>query len=263
MPAAQHQPRLERWSRSNALGLLSALGVGLVLGKPWPLALVACCSFAALVREGRNAWTADAGFGWANWLTSLRLLLVVLLSLALHGSDGRLLCAVALLTWTLDGVDGWLARRLGLTSKFGAHFDMEVDALFVLSTGAALYLSGRLGAWILLGGVLRYLYVLSVALWPARAQEVPRSQLGRIAFGGLVAGHALAFVLPAPAAVIAGALGTGAVTLSFARSFLQAYCGPSKPSPETALTSSREASSNERVGRGRLRASATAPASSE
>jgi phosphatidylglycerophosphate synthase len=260
---AQHQPRLERWSHSNAALLLSALGVGLALGRPWPLALVACGSFAALVREGRGAWTANAGFGWANRLTSLRLLLVVLLSLLLHGGDGRVLCAVALLTLTLDAVDGWLARRLGLMSEFGAHFDMEVDALFVLSTGAELYLSGKLGAWILLGGVLRYLYVLSVALWPAPAEQMPRSRLGRTAFAGLVTGHALAFVLPGRAALVAGALGTGAVALSFARSFRHAYTEPRQPIADTPLMNSREASSNERAGRGRLRASATARARSE
>ena len=28
----------------------------------------------------------------------------------------------------LDGLDGWLARRTGMTSEFGARFDMETDA---------------------------------------------------------------------------------------------------------------------------------------
>ena len=31
----------------------------------------------------------------------------------------------------LDGVDGWLARRRGMSSAFGARFDMEIDALLV------------------------------------------------------------------------------------------------------------------------------------
>ena len=37
-------------------------------------------------------------------------------------------CAVT----ALDGLDGWLARRSGLASDFGARFDMEVDALLIL-----------------------------------------------------------------------------------------------------------------------------------
>jgi multidrug efflux pump subunit AcrA (membrane-fusion protein) len=33
----------------------------------------------------------------------------------------------------LDGVDGWLARRHEIASRFGARFDMEVDALLILA----------------------------------------------------------------------------------------------------------------------------------
>ena len=32
----------------------------------------------------------------------------------------------------LDGVDGWIARRIGRTTVFGARFDMEVDAALML-----------------------------------------------------------------------------------------------------------------------------------
>ena len=40
--------------------------------------------------------------------------------------------ALAGLVLLLDGVDGWLARRGGWCSRFGARFDMETDALLVL-----------------------------------------------------------------------------------------------------------------------------------
>jgi phosphatidylglycerophosphate synthase len=32
----------------------------------------------------------------------------------------------------LDGLDGWLARRFGLASAYGARFDMEVDGFLIL-----------------------------------------------------------------------------------------------------------------------------------
>ncbi|HYP86675.1 MAG TPA: hypothetical protein VEQ59_00940, partial [Polyangiaceae bacterium] len=111
----------------------------------------------------------------------------------------------------------------------GARFDMEVDALLVLTTSAALALSGRFGAWILTAGALRYLYVLCVAQWPPRGGPMPRTLLGRSAFALVVVGHALGFLLPAPAGWLAAALGTTAVTLSFVRSFLYGYARAAKP----------------------------------
>ena len=39
---------------------------------------------------------------------------------------------VVTLVAVLDGVDGWLARRSGMESAFGARFDMETDAALIL-----------------------------------------------------------------------------------------------------------------------------------
>ena len=44
-----------------------------------------------------------------------------------------LLAIAAAAALILDGVDGWLARRSGMASDFGADFDLEVDTLFVLA----------------------------------------------------------------------------------------------------------------------------------
>jgi len=151
------------------------------------------------------------------------------LASVLHGSAGSWLASLVLTVLALDGLDGWLARRTNSSSAWGAHFDMEVDALLVLMTSCALLLSGRLGAWVLSAGVLRYLYVLCVAQWPPRGGSMPRTLLGRSAFALVVVGHALGFCLPAPAAFWAALLGTSAVTLSFARSFLYGYARPAKP----------------------------------
>ncbi|QQS53903.1 MAG: CDP-alcohol phosphatidyltransferase family protein [Candidatus Competibacteraceae bacterium] len=67
--------------------------------------------------------------------------------------------ALAGLALALDGIDGWLARRGGLQSRFGARFDMEVDAFFILILAALLFQSGKAGAWVLLSGLLRYGFV--------------------------------------------------------------------------------------------------------
>ena len=233
MPSAMSGParplRLESWSASNALLLSCSLGIALWLGRPWPIGAGAACSFLALVVQARGNWTPTASFGAANAVTSLRLLTIIALSVALHGAPGALLATLVLAILLLDGVDGWLARRAGEASAFGAHFDMEVDALLVLVTGAELYLSGRFGWWILSGGVLRYLYVLCVALWPPRGGPMPRTLLGRSAFAMVVVGHALGLLWHGSIATLAATLGTGAVALSFARSFLHGYAGGAKP----------------------------------
>jgi phosphatidylglycerophosphate synthase len=122
----------------------------------------------------------------------------------------------------LDSLDGVLARRSGSASAFGAHFDVEVDALLVLVLGALLWQGQRLGAWILWPGLLRYLYVLVLAVAPARGQE-PRSWFGRSAFAAVVAGLLVALVDAGPLGTAAAVGGAVLVTISFGRSFYFSY----------------------------------------
>jgi phosphatidylglycerophosphate synthase len=233
MPGSMRAIDLDGWSRANAVGLLVALLGALGLGAPWPIGVVALGSFTALIAQARGQWTSAGRFGAANAVTSARLALVIVLSVSLHHAAGALLATVVLATLLLDGVDGWLARRAATCSAFGAHFDMEVDALLVLSTSAELLLSGRFGSWILLAGVLRYAYVSCVALWPPRGGDMPRTLLGRSAFALVVSGHALGFAWAGRVGLLAAALGTAAVTLSFARSFAYGYARSPKPIAET------------------------------
>lgn len=208
--------------------MLGALGAILVFDAPWLLGAAACISFAVLVVGARVGWTPLGRFGAANTLTLLRLLLEVVMVSALRQAPGLLLGALVATALALDGADGWVARRHGTSSSFGAHFDMEVDAFLVLTTGVLLWLSGRCAAWVLLPGALRYVYVLCCALWPPRGGTMPRTLLGRSAFALVVMGHALGFVLTGTAATLCAGLGTAAVTLSFARSFAYGYCAPAR-----------------------------------
>jgi phosphatidylglycerophosphate synthase len=81
--------------------------------------------------------------------------------------------AAALLA--LDGVDGWAAGRQGLASAFGARFDMEVDALFILVLSALLLGMGKAEPWILAIGTMRYAFVVAGAIWPRLARPLPAS----------------------------------------------------------------------------------------
>ena len=111
---------------------------------------------------------ALACFGAANQVTLVRAALVALLfglaAEAATPAGAWLAVGVALLASALDGVDGWLARRLGLSSAFGARFDMETDALLIVALALLVWHFDKAGYWVLLAGLLRYLFILSGAL---------------------------------------------------------------------------------------------------
>ncbi|MEZ5090884.1 MAG: CDP-alcohol phosphatidyltransferase family protein [Micropruina sp.] len=96
--------------------------------------------------------------GTANAITLLRLAIVGLLLSILFGGgvSAAIIIALSVVALSLDGLDGHLARRQRLTSRFGAAFDMEVDSAFalVLSVLAAF---GPAGPLVLLLGLPRYL----------------------------------------------------------------------------------------------------------
>ena len=209
--------RLERWSRTNAIGLLATQGLSGAIGNSLPIAAFAFLSFILLVATCRREWTPTTSFGWANSVTAGRLALVLLLACALGNAQNALIGGVVVVILLLDLADGWLARRLGTSSSFGAHFDMETDALLVVVVTQVLWQKGTLGSWILISGWLRYVNVLFNALIPGRA--MPRFAFGRVAFASLGIGLFLAFVSPPPIGAAAALVGTVMVSVSFARSF--------------------------------------------
>ncbi|MEC7376353.1 MAG: CDP-alcohol phosphatidyltransferase family protein [Pseudomonadota bacterium] len=125
------------------------------------LAVCACAAFA---------WPPGRDFGWANRATLLRSTLVITL-VALAPFAGTLdakagiavglwaYAAAALLALILDGLDGKVARATGSQSKFGACFDMELDALFILGLCVAALALNKAGAWVLALGLMRYAFV--------------------------------------------------------------------------------------------------------
>jgi phosphatidylglycerophosphate synthase len=174
----------ERFSRAHALAMLLAFGASLYAGRAWPAALIGALSLGAWAARQRGRWTPGGQFGAANALTALRLALILGLVPVSAPSPGKVAASLALGVFALDGVDGFIARRRGEVSAFGAHFDLEVDALFVLVGSLLLYQHERLGAFILAAGLLRYVYVLLLAVVPA-AGETPRSRLGRHGFSAI------------------------------------------------------------------------------
>jgi phosphatidylglycerophosphate synthase len=220
-PSTAIQPKaaaLGAWSRGQAL----AMGAGLLacawLHAAWPIALFALPSFARLVWLGRGSFTPSGRFGPANGVTALRLLLLLVLALPPSTLPALLALVIVSAVLLLDVLDGWLARAKGDASAFGAHFDMETDALLVLVLTLRLWLGEGFGPWVLFSGLLRYLYVLWLWLWPGTGREAPRSRFGRLAFVLLMLGLCTGLVLPGVWGASGVCLGTLAVSGSFARS---------------------------------------------
>jgi phosphatidylglycerophosphate synthase len=170
-----------------SLAIAAALPIAFLLARlaASDLGLVARAFAYALVGGGLLAWLAAQhrdlpGFGAANTVTLARGVLVVDLAALLGSAPSAALAwsivVLALLVLALDGLDGKIARSRGESSAFGARFDMETDALLILVLAALAWSHGKAGAWILLAGGLRYLFVAAGLVLPWLADALPASR---------------------------------------------------------------------------------------
>jgi phosphatidylglycerophosphate synthase len=121
---------------------------------------------------------------------------------------------VAALALATDAVDGRVARRTGTVSRFGARFDMEVDAFLILVLSA--YVATQLGWWVLAIGAMRYVFVAAGRVWSWLRAPLPvrMSSKAVAAAQGIVL--TVVLVLPAVPATVLVALALLALTWSFA-----------------------------------------------
>jgi phosphatidylglycerophosphate synthase len=164
---------------------VGALGVnGLHLSVAYvPKALLVFATGAALVLLVLPGSHRFVRVGPANHVTIVRGALVALLAglLGEHGTPAIAWIAVvvASIEMGLDGVDGRLARRSGMASDFGARFDMETDAVFVAVLALLVWQFGRAGPWVLLSGLMRYLFAAVAVLSPILQRPVPSTYRGK------------------------------------------------------------------------------------
>ena len=161
-------------------------------------------------------------FGPANHVTMIRGILVVLIASLIGEPEIPSLAAAAVVAavvlMVLDGVDGTLARQSRMASDFGARFDVETDALLLMVLSVLVWQHGKAGAWVLLGGTMRYAFVAVGWLLPWMAQPLPSTHRGKtIAVCHMVGlTVALAPFVPLPLSALAAASTLAALSWSFA-----------------------------------------------
>jgi phosphatidylglycerophosphate synthase len=219
---ASREPR-DRWGDAHGVAMLLASVLTVITRLPFLATAVGFVSLMALVTTSRRAWTPSGRFGLANTVTSGRLVLSFALVLRPEAWAGHTLALTALAILALDLVDGSLARHFDGESRFGARYDMEVDAIFVLSLSCALWSRGVAGAWVLLAGLWRYLFVVIPLVAPSRGGEAPRSLLYRSAYSVMVGCFLVAMIAPSGWARPIALLGTAVLSASFLRSFWYRY----------------------------------------
>lgn len=181
-------------------------------------AAIAAVAFIALPQH-----LPRRAFGNANRITLMRAVIAALFA-GLIGKTGQaaeagwLLAVLAAVSLALDGLDGWAARRGGMASRFGARFDMELDAFFILVLSALVFEQGKAGAWVLLSGLLRYAFVGAAALWPRLRRPLPASRRRR-AICSVQTGALVLCITPLaapPFSSLVAAAALGLLALSFA-----------------------------------------------
>jgi cardiolipin synthase len=99
-----------------------------------------------------------------NLICVMRIMLVVpIVSLLL---DGRYEAALALivLAGLSDGLDGWLARRFGWSSRIGGLLDPLADKLLFVSVFASLSWTGLIPGWLFAVVIGRDIVIVSGAI---------------------------------------------------------------------------------------------------
>jgi phosphatidylglycerophosphate synthase len=214
-----------------AVGLMAAamaLRVLAAIGWRGLLTAFSCYGLvAAFVVFDLDRHAPHQRFGAANSVTLARAALTALLwgvvgetmlgARDLDQSLRWLLAAAATGALVLDGVDGWIARRNGMTSRFGADFDLEVDCLFMLALALLVYSTGQVGVWVLSNGLMRYLFVAAGWLHPTLAAPLEPLRRRKVicVVQGAVLITVLAPILPSELAPPLCLAGLALLTYSF------------------------------------------------
>lgn len=180
-------------------------------------------------------------FGPADYVTGVRALLSAgVAGLAIDGLLGRVhttpLVTMAAIALVLDLVDGYVARRTGTASEFGARFDMETDAFLIAVL--SVHVAGTFGWWVLLIGAMRYVYVAAGAFLPWLRLPLPPRQSAKVvaAVQGVTLAVAASGLLPDGLVRIALCVALVLLVESFGQDCWAQWCRRDEVEPSDRMT---------------------------
>jgi cardiolipin synthase len=167
------------------------------LGKPVQDTNVAQPLTAALPRDITNrlqsrSHDTSGNFGVAllnlpNLVTLARILLVPVVVWAIGSGQWQIAFLVFLIAGVSDAVDGFLAKRFGMTSELGAHLDPLADKALIVSIYIALGISEAIPRWLVILVVSRDILIVGGVMlaWfvdkPMRVKPLIVSKLNTVA----------------------------------------------------------------------------------
>ncbi len=122
-----------------------------------------------------------------NLITLGRILLVPVVVWAIGSGQMQIAFLVFLIAGLSDAVDGFLAKRLGMTSDLGAHLDPLADKALIVSIYVALGITAAIPRWLVILVVSRDILIVGGVMlaWflgkPMRVRPLLVSKLNTVA----------------------------------------------------------------------------------
>jgi cardiolipin synthase len=136
---------------------------------------------------GRSCVTAGAlDLSIPNLITLARILLVPVMVWAIAVDEFRLAFVLFLAAGLSDAIDGYLAKRFGMTTELGAYLDPLADKAMIVSIYVAMGIVGALPQWLVILVVSRDIMIVSAVIlsWlvnkPVRLKPLPVSRLNTV-----------------------------------------------------------------------------------
>ncbi len=193
---AKVNPYLERWTSWNAVFILSATIVSFYYRNLIPLTLISFFTFSSLVYFAKRANPTIPILNPANLLTGIRFLAVLIIAGFFYHMEDYIIAGLGLSILIADGIDGKLARSSGKSSALGEYFDKETDALFLHVLAMAAIFKNMVWPWIVILGLLRYLFALFLYFKPKGVRKERRSRIGRYIFVLVILALLSLYILP-------------------------------------------------------------------
>jgi cardiolipin synthase len=149
------------------------------------------------LRDGEGSGGRGGGLSIPNLITLGRILLVPVVVWAIASGEMRFAFLLFMVAAISDAVDGFLAKRFGMTTELGAYLDPLADKVLIVSIYLTLGFNGIIPRWIVILVVSRDIMIVGAILlsWlidkPVTVKPLMVSKLNtavQIIYAGLVLG---------------------------------------------------------------------------